>query len=253
MGRSWVGAAHTLGCVTNHTGDDLPFSKSEVNRCGRSLAKLDFARLKSDGDYVDEMHQKLLIVQRFRAEHSTPLIKANNGLRSMARTEELSAKPTQRLKRVPSIIGKLWRQPGMKLARMQDIGGCRVVCANLDEVQRLARRLRKNRPPKHESDYISDPKETGYRGLHIVVIYDDRMIEVQLRTPLMHEWAVTQERIGARLGTDLKSGIAPVEILRYMRLASEAIAIEEAGGQVDGYMRDELGAAFEEAVPFLSQ
>jgi len=170
----------------------------------------------------------------------------------MAKTEGISARPTQRLKRIPTIIDKLERQPKMQLARMQDVGGCRVVCADLDEVRRLAKRLRKNRPPKQESDYIAHPKESGYRGLHIVVQYDNRMIEVQLRTPPMHEWAVTQERIGARLGVDLKSGVGPEPILEYMRLASKAIALEEIGDQVDTELRSQLAESRQSAGPFLS-
>lgn len=33
----------------------------------------------------------------------------------------------QRLKRVPTIAGKLLREPGMKLSRMEDVGGVRAV------------------------------------------------------------------------------------------------------------------------------
>ncbi len=44
------------------------------------------------------------------------------GLRSMVRTERCQIEVSQRLKRVPTIIDKLLREPTMQLANMQDIG-----------------------------------------------------------------------------------------------------------------------------------
>ncbi|MFU7501303.1 MAG: hypothetical protein ACJBCI_06595 [Candidatus Tisiphia sp.] len=40
-------------------------------------------------------------------------------------------------------------------------------------------------------DYIADPKDNGYRSLHLVVIADiyDRNIEIQIRTRRMHNIA----------------------------------------------------------------
>lgn len=70
---------------------------------------------------------------------------------------------------------------------MQDIGGCRAVLASIDEVRRVEARLRKSRPPVGYSDYVTTPRSSGYRGVHLVVVYDGRRIEVQLRTLVMHE------------------------------------------------------------------
>jgi (p)ppGpp synthase/HD superfamily hydrolase len=40
-------------------------------------------------------------------------------------------------------------------------------------------------------DYIANPKDNGYRSLHLVVIADiyDRNIEIQIRTRMMHNIA----------------------------------------------------------------
>jgi ppGpp synthetase/RelA/SpoT-type nucleotidyltranferase len=40
----------------------------------------------------------------------------------------------QRLKRTPSILEKLRREDGMKLDRMEDIAGCRIIVANKSNV-----------------------------------------------------------------------------------------------------------------------
>ncbi|GAB4336722.1 MAG: hypothetical protein Kow0010_24680 [Dehalococcoidia bacterium] len=95
------------------------------------------------------------ILTEFRASHAVPLIKANNGLRSMVRTEGCAVQVSQRLKRAASIIDKLARHSTMALARMQDIGGCRAILADIDEVRRVEKRLRGLRPPLRVDDYIS--------------------------------------------------------------------------------------------------
>lgn len=114
----------------------------------------------------------------------------------------------QRLKRTPSIIAKLKRFPDMQLDRMQDIGGIRAVVNSVDEVRRVHESLIKGRhqhcpvlPPK---DYISNPKDDGYRGIHQVFKYDTpqhkelkgMQVEVQIRTKLQHYWATAVETLG---------------------------------------------------------
>jgi putative GTP pyrophosphokinase len=142
------------------------------------------------GEPVDaeRFERALDVLLRFRAAHRLPLGKATMGLRSMVTTEKCLVRVSQRLKRVPTILDKLRREPRMQLATMQDIGGCRAVLDNLDEVRRVQRRLIKNRPVVKVNDYINEPRSSGYRGVHVIVQYDDRNIEVQLRTIVMHSW-----------------------------------------------------------------
>ena len=118
-------------------------SKSQVNKAGKILRR--WAR----GELTDESAQRnaLQVLLAFRAAHEVPLTKANMGLRSVIHTEKCQIEVTQRLKRVPTIIDKLTREPTMQMANMQDIGGCRAVLDTIDEVQRVRRRLSKNRPP----------------------------------------------------------------------------------------------------------
>lgn len=161
------------------------------------------------------------------------------GLRSMIHTEGLPIEVSQRLKRMSTILDKLRREPTMQLANMQDVSGCRGVFATLNDLRRVERRLKKNRPPVRSNDYASNPRSSGYRAVHVVVVYpdelgDNRMIEVQLRTQVMHAWAITVERLSGRLRKDLKSGRGPTELLELMAAISEAMAIEEAGAVVPG-------------------
>lgn len=102
------------------------------------------------------------------------------------------------------------------------------------------------------SDYIATPRASGYRGVHVVVTYDHRCIEVQLRTQVMHEWAITVERLGGRLQVDLKSGTGPQPVLDLLGLISEAMALEEAGEAVDNAVALRIAELRHAALPFLS-
>jgi ppGpp synthetase/RelA/SpoT-type nucleotidyltranferase len=203
-------------------------SKSQVNKAGRTLRRWARGELMSR----DEHQSALGVLLDHRSAHRVPLTKATMGLRSVVRTEQCEVEVSQRLKRVPTIIDKLGREPTMQLANMQDIGGCRAVLNSIDEVRRVQRRLVRNRPPLRVSDYIAEPRSSGYRGVHVVVEYDSRPVEVQLRTQVMHEWAITVERLGGRLGEDLKSGYGPQPVLDLMEGISEVMAVEERGGIV---------------------
>jgi putative GTP pyrophosphokinase len=226
----------------------VPPSTSQVNKAGKTL------RAHQRGEVVtySKRMAALTVLRRFRAAHVVPLTKTNMGLRSMVRTEGCRVEVSQRLKRVATILDKLTRQPTMQLANMQDIGGCRAVLDNIDEVRRVQKRLAKNRPPIRVNDYVGQPRSSGYRAVHLVVQYDDRNIEVQLRTRVMHEWAFTVERLGGRLQADLKSGRGPQAVLDLLEAISEAMALEEAGQDVDSALMDRLGRLREAALPYLA-
>jgi len=163
---------------------------------------------------------------------------------------------SQRLKRMTTILDKLGREPTMRLASMQDIGGCRAVLSTTREVRRVEQRLKKNRPPIRYSDYIIAPRESGYRAIHVVVGYGDefgvrRSVEVQLRTKVMHEWAITVERLSGRLRDDLKSGRGPQELLILLAAVSEAMALEERGETVSEALNRHITELRAAAVPYL--
>lgn len=228
--------------------NDPPLTKSQVNKAAKVLRSL----WTPDDDPMDAnaIRDAFSILLRYRAAHQLPLTKATMGLRSRVVTAKCaSVDVSQRLKRVPTILDKLRREPTMKLANMQDIGGCRAVLDSIDEVRRVQKRL-KSRALKIY-DYIEHPRPSGYRGVHVIVQYDDRLTEVQLRTRVMHEWAYTVERLSGRLGVDLKSGKGPPPVLDWLRAVSQAMALDETGEAVDIYVLEELEALRTKAVSFL--
>jgi len=223
-------------------------SKSQVNKAGRTLRHW----LRGDETPVAEVAIAWKVMLAHRAIHQYPLGKATMGLRSVVKTESCAVEVSQRLKRVPTILDKLIREPTLPLASMQDVGGCRAVLADISEVRRVQKRLARNRPPVRVSDYIEEPRESGYRGVHVIVQYDSRMIEVQLRTTVMHQWAITVERLSGRLHVDLKSSEGPSEVLALLGLISEAMADEEEGKTVTQSTLDEMAQLRAAALPFLA-
>ena len=192
-------------------------SSSQVKKAGKVLRSTGHG-----GTPLNTYAKAYDVLLAYRAAHRIPLTKATMGLRSMVKTEGCQVEVSQRLKRVPTIVGKLKKEPTMQLNTMQDIGGCRGVLNTIDEVRRVQTRLSKNRPPRRVTDYIADPRPSGYRGVHVVVEYDGRQVEVQLRTRVMHEWAVAVERFGGRLNTDLKGGQGPAPLLAFLEAVSQA-------------------------------
>lgn len=225
----------------------LPYSKSQINRSGSYLRWLLYNqedashKYELDGDRIDAA---IAVVSAFRAAHSYPLTKVTVGVRQFVQTEGAVVIVAQRLKRLPQILHKLERMPKTELARMEDVGGCRAVLGDFDEISRVHRRIRKNRwDLKRERDYIGKPKDTGYRGVHLVVERDGRRIEIQLRTGGQQQWAEAVERTASRLNMPLKDGEGDDRVLEYFRLAGEGIYRTEAGLDTDEAFLAEFEAA----------
>ncbi len=118
----------------------------------------------------------------------------------------------QRHKRKRTIFDKLQRLPGMQLARMDDIAGCRLIFPDVDQLYEFRRKFHKarfkhrRRNLEDKYDYIKYPKTTGYRGVHDVYEYDVNseagrplkglFVELQYRTSIQHAWATAVEVIG---------------------------------------------------------
>lgn len=206
------------------------FSKGAINRAGDVLASV------SAGE--QELQEAYSILNNWRASHGLPLNAIQMYLRQSARRfdNDRNFIIAQRLKRVPSIIDKILRFESMKLARMQDIGGCRAIMSNISEVNKLLHHFTENNRSAHEiirqDDYISSPKVSGYRGIHLVFRYhsstythhDGLPVEMQLRTKLQHAWATSVETVDLFRKYALKSSRGPSKWLRFFSLVGTVFA-----------------------------
>lgn len=152
-----------------------------------------------------------------------------------------------RIKRTVSIVEKLRRYPSMKLSRMQDIAGMRVVVdvstqtsaklfqGSVAEFQNIFRS--DACMEKSSDDYIRTPKTSGYRAVHLIYehgnetrpVYNGLLFEIQFRTKLQHLWAMAVETVGMFYGQALKASRGDQDWLDFFRLASAAFShIERA-------------------------
>ena len=196
---------------------------------------------------VEEVLAAIETIGRFRGQFATPLTKVVMGLRSFVNSEGVdpAGRVAQRLKRMPTILDKLEREAGMNLARMHDIGGCRAILPDEAAIYRVVRRI-KSQPRERwgivrEYDYIKHPKSSGYRGVHLVVRRDGRLIEIQLRTPSQHRWALNVEGIDLARRLGLKDGRGPEVLLRLLEMSAYAMEATSKGET----MTDEFDREFE--------
>lgn len=230
-------------------------SKTRVNRAGERLADyLGLQRELSDQALLAE----IAIVLDWRAQHAYPMALVMPGLRNwVANHSTAGIAPAQRLKRMTQIVGKLQRYPGMKLARMQDVGGCRAVLRDGDEVEEVHRRIRRHWTIVHTTDYRTQPRsDTGYRALHVMVAKRDRIsgqdrtVEIQLRTLDEHRWAETVMATGNRLGYPVRDGTGPPELIEYFRMASDVLWLKAQGTSIDPSFAKRFEALREQVRPY---
>jgi hypothetical protein len=206
------------------------FSRSQVDRAGAVLVSKPISE--------PTLGAALDVVSNWRSSHSFPMNTFQITLRRKAQHIYPSALVAQRLKRLSSIELKLRRFQTMKLSQMQDIGGCRAVLRTSSEVRLLRDTYRKS-DLKHvfarEDDYISTPKKSGYRGIHLIYRYrSDRastytglQIELQFRSRIQHAWATAVETVGTFLQQSLKSSEGSEKWLRFFALSSSVFAVGE--------------------------
>jgi len=196
---------------------------------------------------IEDVLAAIDTIGQFRALFAGPLTKVVMGLRSFVNSEGVdpAGRVAQRLKRMPTILDKLEREPGMNLARMHDIGGCRAILPDEATIYRVVRRI-KSQPRERweivrEYDYIKQPKVSGYRGVHLVVRRDGRLIEIQLRTPSQHRWALNVEAIDLSRRLGLKDGRGPESLQRLLEMSAYAMETTSKGEA----MGDEFDREFE--------
>lgn len=215
----------------------LRYNRRQVNAAARKLVEFQTSEGFDLGLY-QEYSEALPIINNWRSSHSFPLNTFRVNLDRTARRIDSTCLTAQRIKRLSSITDKLVRFPNMKLSQMQDIGGCRAIVGTIEQLGALVGAYKRSQV-KHSiistDDYVVSPKESGYRGVHLVwryrsdksQAYNDLKIEMQLRTSLQHAWATAVETVGTFLQQALKSSIGDQPWLRFFELMGTVIAFRE--------------------------
>lgn len=208
--------------------DYASFSKKRIVDAGKALR----GKISDDAASVELARSIFKLAYDWRAAHLLPMRSMRLELANKIRSAGADGLTAGRLKRMISIRNKLRRAPHT-LYQMQDIGGCRAILANLDQVSAICALYHAS--AKHElrskDDYIAEPKADGYRGIHLVYRFQSSrpgdpstrspmLIEVQLRTKLQHSWATAIEAVGAIMKENMKSGEGDTSWLRFFALVS---------------------------------
>lgn len=198
------------------------YSKKAIKRAGECLISEDASN--------EEISNAMDVLSNWRSAHAYPMHAVLIFLRNRSAKIDANSIVVQRLKRTPSIVGKLKRIDGMKLHRMQDISGCRSVVSTISKVRALRTSIVNSRTRNklhREDDYISRPKSSGYRGVHLVYKYNgkkteyqDYFVEIQLRSKIQHAWATAVEVVEHFTRQALKASQGNKDWLDFFRYAS---------------------------------
>ena len=117
---------------------------------------------------------------------------------------------TSRVKKPLSIVEKLHRY-GVPVSvesvekNLNDVAGVRVICSFIDDIYTVADMLLRQDDITliKKKDYIQNPKENGYRSLHLIielpVFFSNQKkhirVEVQIRTIAMDFWASVDHQL----------------------------------------------------------
>jgi putative GTP pyrophosphokinase len=191
------------------------FTKGEIERLGE--------KIRSQASSIDE--ETLQSLQNYRTSHKETLSNVFTILCGLSRRITKTSIVTYRIKRFESIIGKLNRYPKMKFDRMWDIGGCRCILENDEQVYKLKHLISKSSDLiiRKEYDYIIKPQPEGYRSLHLFLSTPNSqvVIEVQLRNRIDHNWSTLVEITDLLFDAKLKEYSNDKELLRFHLLLSK--------------------------------
>ncbi len=100
---------------------------------------------------------------------------------------------------------------------IHDVVGMRIVCSFLSDVYEIVHMIKSSHEfvVKEESDYIKNPKDTGYSSYHINVLVPVHLLnnvefieaEIQIRTIAMDCWASLDHKLCYKLPDDLPEEI----------------------------------------------
>lgn len=139
-----------------------------------------------------------------------------------------------RLKSMNSIIEKIqrkgWPNEIASVYKLTDFAGIRVVCNYIDDIYRVESSLLRQDDIRliRRTDYIKEPKESGYRSLHLVVevpiFLSDRTynmpVEIQIRTIAMDTWASLEHELKYKKKEEMPQHVSE-ELKRCARLMTE--------------------------------
>ncbi len=124
-----------------------------------------------------------------RSDRETQIEQISERLVEVLKQAGIEAEITGRPKHIYSIYKKM-NEKGRPFEMVRDLRAMRLIVPDIPACYAALGVIHTNwRPIPHEfDDYIAAPKDNFYQSLHTAIIYDDgKSVEVQIRTPEMHQ------------------------------------------------------------------
>ncbi|WP_420229997.1 RelA/SpoT domain-containing protein [Psychrobacter sp. ER1] len=238
--------------VNQETLLSFSISKGAITKSGKFIRSY-MEELKSPGIRTvseEEFREALLVLKQYRENHIPYLRFFSSLLESKLNRLQIFEQSivSSRSKRLESIANKLVVRKKMRLAQMDDVVGIRVTLPNISILNQF---LYDNADCEivnsecvfddfHTTNYILEPKEDGYRGVHqIFKCKTDEnsyvKLEMQIRTKIQHEWATVVEILGSLKNVSFKAGEGDKKYLHFLVLSSVLFSIEEGAATVAAY------------------
>ncbi len=152
-----------------------------------------------------------------------------------------------RVKTINSIIDKSERM-SLRLdeigEKMHDIAGVRITCQFVEDIYSVVALLKKRSDIEivYERDYVTYPKESGYRSYHLHGYYNLETIdgtkkvlfEVQIRTMTMNVWATVEHSLNYKYEDEIPNEIKE----KLIKAAEAAVSLDEQISQIRNEIRE---------------
>jgi len=150
------------------------YSGNKIKKAGKKL-------INTQND-----EESLEILSYWRALHSEPLDKAFKYVEKYGIEIDKNILLAKRLKRTESIVNKLGRLKGeIQLSTMNDIAGCRAILPTQKKVNKLINELNKKKVFEIFRDYIAEPRESGYRSIHMIGNFEEKSNKKNMKVYLI--------------------------------------------------------------------
>lgn len=163
-------------------------------------------------DYLDmdRQYRQLMYLHEAAIEQITAKLNILKGEFQFSNDRNPISSISSRIKSKESILLKMQKKglpmtASALLSNVHDIAGVRVVCPFIEDVYYVARMLVKQQDIEvlEVKDYIRQPKENGYRSLHLIITIQVYFAEtsskipaeIQIRTMAMDFWASTEHQL----------------------------------------------------------
>ncbi len=171
---------------------------------------VEFFPMTNDALDLDRQYNQFMYIHEAAIEKLTAKLNILKGEFQFSNDRNPISGISSRIKSKESIIYKMEKK-GLPMTisamveNIYDIAGVRVVCPFIQDVYYVAQML--TRQPDIDvitvKDYIREPKENGYRSLHLIVNVDVYFanttkkipVEIQIRTIAMDFWACTEHQL----------------------------------------------------------